>query len=425
MKKVLIIAYYFPPYPSIGSQRPYKLAKYLPKFGWEPIVLTSKLPGNPPEGMNVITTDYKDAAANVKSMLGFNPQKSSLEQLGITVSKNYSFPTLKSKIIKFLQEIIVYPDSKKGWYDFALKSASEFLSKEKIHAMISTSQPATSHLIARKLKQKYNLPWIADFRDLWIQNHFYHKYKLVKFFEKRLELKTISKADVLVTVTQGFAESLQSLHKNKEVLCITNGYDTDDYQEILTGLTSKFTITYTGELYNGKRDPYLLFEVIAKLLEENKINRDLIEVRFFGRKEDWLIEEIKKYKLEGIANYYDFVPRKEALEKQKESQLLLLLLDRDNKERDVYPAKVFEYFGARRPIIAIGGVGSIVKELLEKTNAGKFAENAYTLKNILLQYYQEFIESGEVKRDSHNIEDYTYTSMAKKYSEILNEVVIK
>src|SRR5208337_3618837 len=96
-KKVLIIAYYFPPMPVIGAQRPYGLAKYLQNFGWEPTVLTIKHSGNPPPGMRVITTDYTDRIASVKKMIGLNANTGIHQQLGITITKNFNYPTWKSK----------------------------------------------------------------------------------------------------------------------------------------------------------------------------------------------------------------------------------------------------------------------------------------------------------------------------------------
>ena len=191
-------------------------------------------------------------------------------------------------------------------------------------------------------------------------------------------------------------------------------------------LTSKFTITHTGQLYDGKRDPSLLFKIISQLLNEHKLNKDLIEIRFYGPLEEWLIEMIKKHDLQNVVSYYDFLPREEALQKQKESHNLLLLLDSNNKEEGVYPAKIFEYFGAKRPIIAIGGQGGIVKELLEETNAGKFAINADHLRDIILESYQEYIQYGEVRYSGNaNIDNYKYISIAQKYSELLNELVSK
>ena len=426
MKKVLIIAYYFPPHTEIGSQRSYKLAKYFTQFGWEPIVLTIKLSGKPPEGVRIIATDYKDIVGSIKSKIQFNKKKGFHEQLGTHVTKNFNYPTFRSKIVKALKEIVAFPDIQRGWYKFALKSAHELFSKEKIDVIISTSSPVTAHLIARELKLKYDVPWVADLRDLWTNNHFYKKYKLIKYFEKRLEFKTLSDAEALVTVTTRFSDELKILHKQKKIFCITNGYDSDDFPNTKIRLRNKFIITHTGTLSDGKRDPSLLFDVLYSLINENKISRDLIEIRFYGPFQSWLADDIKKYKLGGIVNYYGLIPREEVLRKQKESQILLIVLDSHNKEESVYPAKVFEYFGARRPIIAIGGRGGIIDDLLEKTQAGKFASNFGLLRSIILQYYQEFIKFGAVKYCGNcNIYNYTYDAIANKYSEILNGLILK
>jgi len=426
MKKVLIIAYSFPPRPDVGSQRPYRLAKYFPDFGWEPIVLTAKLLGEPPEGIKIIETNYKDIDSAIKSRFGFNPEKGLHEQLGIRITKDFNYQTWKSKFIKLIKEIIYFPDAQRGWYKYALKSASECLEREEVDAIISTSSPVTAHLIARKLKRKYKILWIADLRDPWTQNPYVNKFGLIRYFERRLELKTLSNADALVTVTDPWLDLLGALHKNKEILCVTNGYDEDDFPDLTTKLTNKFVITYTGILYNGKRDPSLLFKVISQLIVENKINRDLIEIRFYGPKEDWLVEEIKKYKLEGIANVYGRIPREEVLKKQKESQLLLVLLWNNKNEEGFCPAKIYEYFGSRRPVLAIGGHGGVVKDLLAITDAGRFADNSDNLRDILLNYYQEFIQLGEVRYNGNaNIENYSYKLIAKRYSEILNGLILK
>ncbi len=282
MKKVLIIAFFFPPYQTIGSQRPYRLAKYFPKYGWEPIVLTARHSGNPPEGIKIIETDYKDIISNIKSNIGLDPVKGMHEQLGIKVSKNFQYPTIKSKSIKFLKEVITFPDVKKGWYKFALQAAFKFLDNEKVDIIISTSPPEISHVIARKLKLKYKIPWIADLRDPWTQDPNYGKSGFIKYFDKRFELKTLSCADALVTVTDPWVDALKMLHKKEKVFCVTNGFDEDDFPQIPTKLTDKFTLTYTGQLYDGKRDPSLLFKVVAKLIMENKINKDLVDIRFYA-----------------------------------------------------------------------------------------------------------------------------------------------
>lgn len=425
MKKVLIISFRFPPSTAMGAQRPYKLAKYFPKFEWEPIVLTAKLPGKPPDGIKIYETDYKDVLALWKSKFGFDSKKGLHEQIGLNVSKNFNYSSLKSKAIKFIKEVIAFPDEYRGWYKFAIKTASEFLNKERVDAIISTSKPETAHLIAKRLKQAYKIPWVADFRDLWTQNHYANKYAIIKYFERHLELKTLSDADVLVTANP-LIDVLQRLHKGKRIFCITNGYDVDDFPEIQVKLTDKFTITYTGILYGGKRDPSMLFKVIEQLINEKKISRKLIEIRFFGCSEKWLFDEIKEYNLNGVININNVIPREEALKKQRESQILLIMrIIRNKNEERIFPGKIFEYFGAKRPIIAIGS-GGVVKDILEETNTGKIAENENELKKVILEYYQEFIKSGKVKyRGNINIEQYTYDKITKKYADILNMVISK
>lgn len=426
MKKCLFISYYFPPREGIGSQRPSKLAKYFPEFGWQPIVLTAKLPGEPQRGVRVIETDYKDVLSYTKSLLGFDQNRGIQAQLNIQSSKKAPSLTCKGKAIRFAKDLIAYPDDQRGWYRYAIRSARELLNKEKIDVILSTSSPVTSHMIARDLSKEYHIPWVADLRDLWTQNHFYRRIGLIRYFERRMELKTFRYADSLVTVTPEFADQLRSLHKDKKVYCITNGYDPEDFDIIPARLTDKFTLTYTGILYNGKRDPSLLLETVSSLINENKIDKKGIEVRFYGPRESWFIDAIRKYDMDDVVNIYGNVSRESALGKQKESQILLLLLDKNNREKDVYPAKIFEYFGARRPIIAFGGSGGAVKNLLEKTNAGEFAADKNDLKNILYQYYQQYVSFGRVNWiNSNNVDDYTYKSITKKYADSIDEVLTK
>lgn len=421
MNKVLIISFAFPPKLAIGSQRPYRLSKYLPEFGWEAVILTIKRQGKLPAEVRVIETDYKDITRNIKTGRSVNN-----DNINTELKSNWSPLSIwKKHIVKFIKEIVRYPDDQKGWYKFALKAASQFLINEKVDAIISTSYPVTSHLVAKQLKKRFKIPWIADLRDLWTQNPYVEKSGLIRILETRLEVKTLSDADLIVTVTKPWIKTLKQLHRDKTVYCVTNGYDNEEYDKLDSNLSDKFTITYTGTLYNGKRDPSLLFSVIRQLINENKIDKNLIEVRFYSNNEAWLSETVKKYDLADIVHIYGYLPREEILKKQRESQILLLLLWDNKNEEGFCPGKLYEYFGARRPIIATGWHRSIVRELLEATNAGRFGESFHSLENILLVYYQEFMENGAVSWKSNSkINDYSYRAITKRYSEILNEVLL-
>ncbi|MDA8156625.1 MAG: glycosyltransferase [Actinomycetota bacterium] len=407
----------------IGSQRPYGIAKYLKYYGWEPIVLTVKHPGNSPAGIKIIPTEYSDRLAKIKKIFGFKAGDGMHQQLGIPVAKDFGYPTLKSKAIKAFREIVAFPDNEIGWLRHAMASATNLIRLAKIDAMISTSAPVTAHLIASRLKKKFKIPWIADLRDLWTQNHYYNKSKPLRFFEQVLELNTLSGANALVTISSALAEELAKLHTGKEIQCITNGFDPDEFEEIRATVPNKFSITHTGRLYNGKRDPVMLLKTLAKLIDANKIKRDMVEVSFYGPAEKWLFDDIKKFNLDGIVRVHGDIPRSDAIKKQSQSQLLLLLLWNESREKGVYTGKLFEYLGARRPILAIGGGNSIVKNLLLGTSSGDFIETEKQLASSIMRYYDEFVLSGLVKYNGNtSIEKYSFQSIAFEYAKLLNAI---
>ena len=174
LKKVLIITYHFPPKTTVASLRLLGLAKYLPEHGWKPIILTPAMPARSNSDFNVklIETQYHDVLSSWKKRLGFHPAKDIQHQLGTVTSNNNSF-NLINWFSTFSKKLICYPDGQKGWYPFATKAAEEFLQREGADAIISSSSPVTSHLIAKYLKTKFNTPWVADLRDLWTQNHYF------------------------------------------------------------------------------------------------------------------------------------------------------------------------------------------------------------------------------------------------------------
>ena len=149
-----------------------------------------------------------------------------------------------------------------------------------------------------------------------------------------------------------------------------------------------------------------------------------IDIRFYGSKESWLYEEIKSFHFEKIATYQGYVNRMTSLKRQKESQLLLLLLWDHPEEKNIATGKLFEYLASRRPILAIGGSEGFVKEILDETNAGIFAITIDEIKNFLVNSYQEWKRSGKVTYNGKmsNINKFSHKEMAKKFSEVLNDI---
>ena len=313
-----------------------------------------------------------------------------------------------------------------GWYRHALKNGLEILGKEQIDIIYSSYGPSVSHFVASKLHRQTGIPWVAEFRDLWSLNHYLRKIQPFHFFEKELEKRVMKHSDVLVTVSDLWAKQLEALH-SKKVVVIHNGFDEKDYSENVP-LTTKFTVTYTGNIYRGKQDPSLLFSAIAQLEEEGEISPDDFGVRFFGGGTLMsLLTAIRHYGLDQIVKIHGLIPFKESIRKQKESTVLLLLGWNDPRERGFYTAKVFEYLGARRPILAIGPEGDVVDELLKETGAGVVASEVNEIKSLLLQWIKEFKESGDIlshfKVDNTAVYRYTRKQEAARLAQLLEEVL--
>ena len=439
MKKVILIAFYFNQVNEIASKRLRALAKYLPQFGWEPIVIVPELGAIPKENENldcrIIYTEYEDMFSHFSNKLknskddsnGFNE----LDDDKLKDSTSFSNP-LASKAISMAGEVFAYPDGMKYWHESAFKEASKIIEEEEIDAIISSSWPVTCHTIAKDLKDKYGIPWIADLRDLWNLNPYVSHTFIRTYFEKRLELKTFENADALTTTTDLAAETLATLHPNNRIVPILSGYDKDDFEfleEIIENNNhdiedstkeDKLKFIYAGSLYGGKRDPTNLFKAIRQLEDEDKLDSSKISIEFYG--DDTNLEEISsRYGLRDILKIGGKISHEEVLKKQLGSDVLLLISWDNEKEKMFIPGKIYEYFALNKPVLSIGHKEGSLKDLIEETKVGYHVSDLESSKEALLNIYNEFIEKGKVELNSDiNIEDYSMENMAKKFADLLN-----
>jgi hypothetical protein len=419
VKKVLIISYFFPPRPGVASLRLGGLAKYLPEFGWKPTILTAKLHSPSDPRYRVIETEDSDILIEWKRRLGFSPERTFRDQLGQTDKKD----TYMDYLLNTAKEILAYPDYNKKWYRYALPVARDLLKREKFNAIISSAGPYTTHLIARELKKESGIPWIADFRDLWTQNHYYSYSRIRKYFETKLEVRTLMDADAITTVSYPLADKLRRIH-HAPVFVVPNGFDPDllNYD---VAVTRKFSIVYTGRLYRGKRDPEPLFRVIKKFIDCKIMDPHDIDIQFWGFFEKWVQDLVEKYTLNSVVSIHGIIPHEQALEKQRCSQILLLLSWDDPSDEGVLTGKIFEYLAARRPVLFLGYSKGVIGDLLNDTQAGAMPGNEQELEEILKTFYRQFKVEGKVRYSGidSRIILYTHKEMAYKLSTVLDEVV--
>lgn len=420
MKKVLIVVHL-----PRASPRVEGLVSYISEYGWQPIILTGTTSRYKDLPARIIETPYRDALGFLGGWFKIDPGKDAGQQI-----KNRLGATSRKSPLDFLLTmggaVVNYPCPNKNWKPYALEAAGELLKQENIDAIISSSAPVTSHLIASELKKRHGIPWVADFRDLWSQNHNYTYGPVRRLMDKRLEVKTLAQADALVTVSEPWAEKLRALHKGKNVYNITHGYNPDETNDPPATLTAKFTITYTGTIYPGKQNPLLLLAALKNLISEGTINQADVEVRFYGSEEEWLTGKIKGYGLSGVVKQYGQVKREVSVAKQRESQALLFLNWDDPQEKGLYSGKIFEYLGARRPILSTGGSrGDVVEELLNETGAGISSVTEAGIKDTLKNLYNEYKTKGWVSfgGDAARISKYTHREMAGRFAELLDNLL--
>lgn len=418
MKKVIYIAFNYNHDTGIASKRLRGVSKYLPSFGWQPIVIVPRTSNDTVkmDNVRVIETDYQDMISRFmpkSNNTGRKREVSGRDQTNKFVSKSLSLAG----------EIFAYPDSMKYWKEPAVEAASEIIENEKIDAILSTSSPITSHIIAHDLKEKYNIPWVADLRDLWNLNPYINHTFIRRHFEKRLEMRTFKNVDALTTTTELAKETLQGIHPDKKITTVVSGFDPQDFEKTKqTKNSEKLTLMYAGSLYSGKRDPSILFDAIGQLISENKIDSDNITVDFYGDETN-LRELSQKYGITDNVNIHGRITQSEVLKHQMNSDVLLLISWMNESEKMFIPGKVYDCIGCRKPILSIGYKEGSLKDLIDKTNIGYHVSNVEDCKKAIYDYYTKY-NKNELKYTGNEFaQDYSLRNTAKNFSKILEEVI--
>ncbi|MFQ5760461.1 MAG: glycosyltransferase family 4 protein [Acidiferrobacterales bacterium] len=384
MKKVLLIAYYYPPLGGIGSQRAQKFARYLPDYGWRPIVLTPEcgsyyvdpsLDDGTDRGVEVVRTSALDLSSLVKRALP-------LDGTSTKQSRGDNEPSVErwSKL-NFLKRAIhtwVYiPDGQIGWYPSAVRSGRKLLQTRDIQAIYSTSFPVTAHVIAHRLKRTMNRPWVADFRDLWTQNPCAdYSSKLRKRLDQILELKLLENADAIVTVSNTLAEVLGDLtNGRKRIEVIRNGFDSSDFAGIERTALAKWTITFVGSFYSFY-NPSPFLAALQRLIERGRVQKEDVQFIIVGEAHPYMQQLVVRFGVADMTRFTGFVSHSEAVRYQINSSLLLFVLHGDGANPGIITGKLYEYVGSRTPILSIVPRHFEAARIIQETGAGVTVEAA-------------------------------------------------
>ena len=376
MKKVLIITYYWPPSGGAGVQRWLKFAKYLPEFGWEPIILTvdPKYASYPQRDESLLAeVDPNCLVFTTKSFELYNLYKiiSGKKEVPYGGFANDSKEGIFQKVSKFLRGNFLLPDPRKGWNKYAYKKAAELIREYHIETVITTSPPHSTQLIGLKLKRNFSIKWIADLRDPWTDIYYYNQFKhmaLARKTDQNYERKVVENADLLITVSEDvkriFAEKSKLPIANKTFV-IPNGFDEDDFKHTNFPAETRKVITYSGTISEAYPLECLL-KALCLLPDDLKSQ---IIIRFVGKVPTSIVHQFKSAGLEiELTGYVDH-PR--SIEYLFRSDLLLLVIPKVKNNKGILTGKFFEYLASQKPVLAIGPTDGDLAKIIQETKCGQ------------------------------------------------------
>lgn len=429
MKRVLVIAYYWPPSGGSGVQRWVKFCKYLPQEGWQPVVfapenadypsLDPSLEADLPKDLEVLRGRIWEPYAAYRKLLG--GKNASTQVTEISSGKK----TWKQRLSLWIRANLFVPDPRVGWVKPSVKTLKAYLAEHPVDVIVTTGPPHSVHLIGLQLHKALGIPWIPDFRDPW-SRMYYLKYLPMteKTWNKlrRQEQTVLDSCSTVLACTPLVQEEFQA-QTHTPVACITNGFDEADFAErLLPRWDGHFNITHTG-LFAADGNPLALWKVLGILAASEPGFREDLRIRLVGKVDKEILESIKAAGLS--ANVVALGPQNHAtaILEQRAATVLLLPMRNDAQYRPILPGKLFEYLAARRPILGIGQEDGAMARVLFSAKAGITAdwEDTAPMRAFLANAWRQHCEGGVPATDG-DISPYTRRNLTHALAQLLSQV---
>jgi glycosyltransferase involved in cell wall biosynthesis len=402
--KILLLCWHFPPNNTIAAIRIGKLARYLHQNGHDVRVLTSResakdvsLPVEIPDSL-IVRTDWMDVDKIAHPIAN---RKAPAKRSGASAPPSQSgriseLGRLKASLSNHYNALFFFPDRQVGWIPYVLSAARRLFQQWRPDIVFASGPPFSGHVAAALINKFWGVPWIAEFRDRWSDDPYQgarYRSHFTRLLEKRLEKLCIRTASGILTVSEPWAKMYASAFPLPTAV-VYNGFDPADFpepQQPIPTLSAPLTICHMGTVYAG-RDPTPLF----RALDQSGLAPEDVQVRFYGAEAENVIPLADQL---GVAPYVAVMgraPYAESLRIQRESDILLLLQWNSPDEFGNVPAKLFEYFAAQRPILAIGLEDGVPANLIRAKAAGLFSNDAAEIANALRGWSSEKRSHGFV-----------------------------
>lgn len=444
LRRVLVITYHFPPSLEMGARGCAQISRYWPRYGWEPVVLTAgarylgevdREPASPFPGTVVRTrvlphpvTVYR----GLKACLRLGPD-------GATAPGAESAP--RWFLRRWVLSLLAVPDAYTGWILPAVFHGFRLVRRLGVAHLFSSGPCWTNHVVALALARLTRLPWTAHFRDPWphrgirVPSYPSPSSAASLWLNAALERMVIRSTDAVVCVTEPHTALLRRLYpkaRASKFLTIPNGFDGGEWDLLEGGgreprrsRTERFTVTYAGSLYMGRRSPLPLFRALSSLIQAGEIARDRIRLDLFG----WcdtaegrpVARMAAECGLDGCVSVTGPLGRQETLRRLVRSDLLLLLAEGWAYQ---IPGKTYEYLRAGRPILALTSAGALA-DLLQRTGGAWVVDPADNagIRAALRQAYRAWVEGRVLLgADPALVSRFDRRILATRFAELFEQI---
>ncbi len=426
MQKVLIATYYWPPAGGPGVQRWLYFVKYLRGFGVEPVLYIPEKPHYPitdPELQQLVPKGlciYRSRFWEPYRLAGlFARRKTRRISSGIIRKQDRSWT---EKLLLWIRGNLFIPDARRNWVAVARRELPAILENEGIRTVITTGPPHSVHLIGLEAKKRHGVRWVADFRDPWTEIGYQSSLYLGGRAQRRhreLEEQVLREADCVVATSRKTAADLGKI-AGRPVQVITNGYEMQPAEGAQP--EGPFVLAHVGSLLSG-RNPFALWSALGQLCKEDAQFAESLSLELTGLVSPEVESALKRFGIWDRVRIEPYIPHAEAVQRQRQAQVLLLIEIDAPETRGILPGKLFEYMAASRPVLAIGPEEWEASALVREAGCG--SGFTYDQRDAIIEqlriWFREY-QSGTLNGKAAGIEKYHRKALTEQFAkEILWE----